>query len=182
MAMSSGEVWEELARRRDADLIARVSPQAIEFSTFMSLFVWVKAQLEESAHPTCDVASIVRCQTPRSNEGRGVILCGQRESSFYVRSDGLRCVFEWNLIELDRERLRWDSYGFHVDCPSEGAAGPSFLRWEYRPTRKSGVTAVAEPLSHLHPGTQRYRVPSPVLSPRELISMFLSMPPREDWR
>lgn len=182
MATSSREAWEGLALRRDTDLIARVGAQAFESRTFMGLFVWVQEQLEEFAHPTCDVASIVRCQSPRSNKGRGVILCGQRDSSFYVRSDGLRCVFEWNLIELGRERLCWDSYGFHVDCPSEGVTGPSFLRWEYRPTRKPGVTAVTEPLSHMHPGTQRYRVPSPVLSPRELISMFLSMPPREEWR
>jgi hypothetical protein len=182
MTTSSRQAWERLAVQRDIDLLTRVDDQALERSTFNGLQVWVKAQLEEHAARSCDVDAIVRIESPRSNGGRGVIKCGDRDERYYERSDGLRCRFDWVLIELESKLLAWDSYGFHIDCPSDSAPGPSFLRWEYRPTRKSGVTAVTEPLSHLHPGTQRYRVPSPVLSPRELISMFLSMPPREEWR
>jgi hypothetical protein len=182
MTTSSRELWEALAVQRDVDLIARVDRRALERDTFNGLQIWAKAQLEEHAARGCDVSSIVRIESPRRNGGRGVIKCGDREQRYYERSDGLRCRFDWVLIEVERDLLRWDSYGFHIDCPSDSAGGPGFLRWEYRPTRKPGVTAITEPLSHLHPGTQRYRVPSPVLSPRELISMFLSMPLREAWR
>lgn len=136
------------------------------------LGVWVRKVLHPVAASGCSASGLVQWSTP-SADGACVLLCGERDGKAFERSDGLRCNFKINLRKSDKH-LELLSYAMHVDAPGDDVH-PRFLRWEFQPARKPGVHAIREPLAHLHPGHDRVRVPSPVLSPRELVAVFLGL-------
>jgi hypothetical protein len=92
----------------------------------------------------------------------------------FVRKDGVACNFKI-VVRETKESLELLSYVLHLEAPQNHAAGPQFLRWEYSPERKTNVDAIKEPLAHIHPGHDHVRVPSAVLSPKELIAVFLTL-------
>ena len=163
----------ELAELRDTRI---VSILPTEPRTMTSLLVWTKTQLRSVAAPGVDADKLVQ-MTGGAQQERALV-CGERSGATFVRQDGVACNFRIVVREL-KGKLELLSYVLHLDAPKDHAVGPRFLRWEYSPERKTNVDAVKEPLAHLHPGHDHVRVPSAVLSPRELITVFLTL---EIWK
>jgi hypothetical protein len=84
---------------------------------------------------------------------------GPTESHFYARS-GARLSFGITLRE-GNGRCRLVAYRFHFHLP-EGAI-PHFYRFDLNDRAHS--TPLVEPRSHLHPGHDDIRLPTPVLNP-----------------
>lgn len=163
----------ELAEARDERLVTEPPPEKLSMT---GLLVWTKKQLHDVAARDVNVHSLVQISARTQRER--ALTCGRRDGPFFVRSDGVRCHFIIDVREVGKE-LRLLSYVMHLDAPEGHPAAPSFLRWEYQRERRPGVDAVKEPLAHLHPGHDHVRVPAPVLSPKELITVFLGV---ELWR
>lgn len=159
----------ELAELRDTRIVSVLPTEA---HTMSSLLVWTKTQLRAVAKPGVDVEKLV--QMTGGPQQERALVCGTRSGAAFVRQDGVACNFKIVVRELNR-KLELLSYVLHLDAPKGHAVGPQFLRWEYAPQRKTNVDAVKEPLAHLHPGHDQVRVPSAVLSPRELITVFLAL-------
>lgn len=157
------------AERRDDRIVSALPGEKCKMT---SLLVWAQTHLKAVAARGVDVESLVQMTGPAG--GERILVCGERDGAFFERSDGVRCHFKIAVRESGGE-LALLSYVLHLDAPKGHTACPPFLRWEYSPTRKSGVDALKESLSHLHPGHDHVRVPSPVLSPKELITLFLGL-------
>lgn len=169
-AWRTANAWAvDVAERRDVRVTSNVP---VEECNMASLKVWTQRYLRTVAARGVDVESLVQMSGPAG--GERVLVCGDRDGPSFERCDGVRCHFKI-VVRESRGQLETISYVMHVDAPTGRAASPSFLRWECAPTRKSGVDALKEPLSHLHPGHDHVRLPSPVLSPKELIVVFLGL-------
>lgn len=114
--------------------------------------------------------------SPRDESGMRVLTCGESRAPGFTRRDGLKCSFTFNLKVLAAKEVQIYSYAFEVTAPDDHPMRAAYLRWEYSPTRKENVDALREPLAHVHPGDDDARIPSPVLTPKELIAQFLELP------
>ncbi len=162
------------ATTRDNRIIQAAPREEVGFQAF---FIWVVNQMKSVAGGGCDVSTLIQQKGER--RGPQSVVCGKRDGSSFERLDGLKCHFKMTVLEKGsgkNKQIEVLSYVLHVDGQSE--ACPSFLRWEFATERKHNVDAVKEPLSHLHPGHDHIRLPSPVLSPKELIGVFLGL---ENW-
>jgi hypothetical protein len=155
-----------LAELRDVRI---VDAAPIEECNMTQLLVWTKNALRKVAARGVNVDSLVRMDGDPNRQR--TLVCGDRKERAFVRQDGVRCNFKINVLERGK-KLTLLSYALHLDAPTEHRA-PTFLRWEFEQSRKAGVDAIKEPLAHLHPGHDAVRVPSPVLSPKELILLLL---------
>ena len=159
----------DLAERRDERIVA--APPS-ERGSMTSLLIWTQTHLRSVAAAGVDAYGLV--QMAGRPHAERILVCGEREGASFVRRDGVRCHFVIVVRERD-DALDLISYVLHVDAPEGEGPCPRFLRWEYSPERKDGVDAVKEPLAHFHPGHDHIRIPSPVLSPKELIAVFLCL-------
>lgn len=158
-----------LAERRDDRIVSALPVEPIEMT---QLLVWTKIQLRAVAASGVDADKLV--QITGDHQRERALVCGDRKGLEFIRQDGIACNFKIVVREVGSS-LELLSYVLHLNAPKDHQTGPLFLRWEYAPERKKNVDAVKEPLAHLHPGHDHVRVPSPVLSPKELISVFLSV-------
>lgn len=159
-----------IADARERRCLVRPEP---ELGTAQSLFIWLKAKLRAHSAPGCDVEKLVQMGPNKS--GRRVITCGVRGGESFIREDRLGCEFTFTFDDF-RYSLQVYSYAFEVQVPEDHPILPRFLRWEYEPVAREGVDRLREPLAHLHPGDQHIRLPSPVLTPKELVAQFLELP------
>lgn len=159
----------DLAEERDRRIVSGPPAEPI---TMTSLLVWTKNKLRDVAAPGVDADKLVQ-MTGGPQEERALV-CGDRTGAAFVRRDGVACNFKIVVRALEK-KLELLSYVLHLNSPPGHAVGPRFLRWEYSSARKTNVDALKEPLAHLHPGHDCVRLPSAVLSPRELITVFLAI-------
>jgi hypothetical protein len=66
------------------------------------------------------------------------------------------------------------AYSVQIDRSDAPAGAPSYIRHDY--TETAHDNAVKEPWSHVTPGDDNIRIPAPVLSPIELVHLFISAP------
>jgi len=158
-----------LAEMRD-NRIVRTTP--VEPGKLTSLLVWTQQKLWAVARSGVDVGRLVQI-TDRSKR-EGALICGKRKGSSFIRRDGVRCHFKIVVREVEGG-LEPISYALQLDAPDDHRISPRFLRWEYSGKRQPNVDAVKEPLAHVHPGHDDVRLPSPVLGPKELITVFLGL-------
>lgn len=162
----------ELAERLDERVLASIP---CERCTPNQLLVWMYATLGEHAARGVDVHALIK-MSRQTDGGERTFLCGERDGPQFRKRDGLACRFKINVrVSHAQRELHLLSYALQVVAPCEEAATPRFLRWEFSRERKPGVDAAGEPRSHLHPGHQRIRLPSPVMSPKELVSLFVNL-------
>lgn len=158
-----------MAESRDRRITSKVPEEP---KTMTQLLVWTKNQMRLIAAEGVEVEKLIKITG--KHKGERALLCGDRNSTWFARSDGLTCNFAIAVREND-DHLELLSYVLHLECTAPTMAGPKFLRFEYSPSRKDGVSAVKEPLAHMHPGHDHVRIPSPVFSPSELITLFTSL-------
>jgi len=112
----------------------------------------------------------------RSQDGTAwVLTCGRRDSRL-LRQDGLACAMIATFVAHPDGGYRVQSYAMDIRPRDNFSGSPSFLRWEYQDSPKTGVDPFLEPRSHLHPGHPDVRLPAPPLNPREILIWFAHMP------
>ena len=160
----------QLAEGRDSRILS-ATPVA-EPGRLNQLVTWTKRKLRSVAASGVNVENLVQ----RGKDGDKVtLICGRRGETAFEREDGLRCLFKMNFLE-ENKSLKLLSYALEIRSPSsDSKVSPLFLRWEYVFEKSERLDPIFEPQSHLHPGHRDIRVPAPVLSPKELIALFLGL-------
>lgn len=95
---------------------------------------------------------------------------GQEEGAFLYRADGARLSFSITVHFPNTQAPVLFAYRFHVRFPAHSV--PQFVRIDLN--RPGGaIDPLAEPRSHLHPGSDDLRLPAPIMSPQQLVHTFL---------
>lgn len=90
----------------------------------------------------------------------------------FTRYDGAWFDFHITVREARNRPLELVAYGFELRFPDDaGAHGPAWIRFDLNPPGHDndlrGVRA------HLHPSSDDWSLPSPVLSPTEMLYLFV---------
>jgi hypothetical protein len=102
-----------------------------------------------------------------------------RALAFFTRADGAWFDFGFTVTERGGRPLELHSYGGEVRFDgSTVPMPPPWIRFDLNPLGTSNDDRAQR--SHLHPGTDDWSVPSPILSPIELLDLLVfgcSLPP-----
>jgi hypothetical protein len=164
MSLAADAAYDQLraiAEGRDLRITTAAATDSVPVT---SLLAWAQAQVQK-------VGAQNRIQLSRRDGAERVLAGGSRGGPYLTHRNGLRCSFEFVLIEQPGG-AGIQSYSMELRPPEDHSKAPAFLRWEYTPVRKEDVDAIREPLAHVHPGHDEVRLPAPVHTVKELILMF----------
>ncbi len=169
--------WEAIARERDAYVLSRPH-SGKRFRNAVDVLTWFRIEFNVYGDPGEGANSYDLVQL---DENRTTLTCGSRDEGTWLRrANGVECQFRLD-FQLGKDatgKPRMELAGYAMSLRvAESMNAPAFLRWEFSPTRMTDVTAVKEPLCHLHPGHQHVRLPTPKHTFEELIQLFMTMEP-----
>jgi len=93
---------------------------------------------------------------------------GQSDDAFFIRSDGSRLSFAVSVAYQRASEPVIVAYRFHLRFPSNSS--PAFIRVDLNDESREPLM---EPRSHLHPGSDRIRLPLPMMTPLEILERLL---------
>lgn len=136
---------------------------------------WLDMETHAQSEPVGKVLHLTRDE---SDPQTCNLTCGERKTHWHQRRNGLRCHFKFVLRQAGDEPWRVVAYSFQVDRPAEAAPQPecpAYFRYDY--TEGPHEDPVQEPWCHLTPGNDDLRLPAAPLTPKELVSWYLSLEP-----
>src|SRR5207249_273661 len=95
----------------------------------------------------------------------------ERSSARLVRDDDAWIHFTVT-VKQEKRALVLVAYDFEIVFPD--GCQPAFFRADLNPP--DHPNAAREVRSHVHPGNDEYQWPAPVLTPREVLELFLARP------
>jgi hypothetical protein len=127
--------------------------------------------------PAMDIYRLVK-PSPASDGVAALTICEpinfRRDPAqpHFTRYDGAWFDFHVTVREVRNRPLELIAYGFELRFPHvAGAHGPAWIRFDLNPSGHDndlrGVRA------HLHPSSDDWSLPSPVLSPTEMLYLFV---------
>lgn len=132
------------------------------------LFTWMVNALNTDAVMGEPAAKYLR---RLESEGRPALVCGNPKERRFRRRNGLGCHFSI-VLEAAPKGSRVLSYSFQVDAD---ACSPGYIRYDF--TATPGTDSVSHPWCHVTVGNRNLRAPAAPMTPRELVSWFLSLEP-----
>jgi len=157
-------------QERQEDCLPVLPERAIDlWKAIRGLLVeWSNAGLLRE--PPYDIHRLVKASPP-SGGVVALTICDPARPHF-TRYDGAWFDFHITVRETRDRPLELVAYGFELRFPSDvGAHGPAWIRFDLNPPGHDndlrGVRA------HLHPSSDDWSLPSPILSPKEMLCLFV---------
>ena len=90
------------------------------------------------------------------------------DDDFLIRSDGSRLSFGVTVAYRRDAEPEMLTYRFHLRFPRNSS--PTFIRFDLNDESREPLI---EPRSHLHPGSNHVRLPTPAMTPIEILEKLL---------
>lgn len=159
-----------VARRRDQRIVDK---ERFSFEREKSAFNAIRSLIKPHV-ADADLARVTLSTANQNGAEATLVALGERKAAWIQLSGTTFSSHGQFTLRLSKGEWVIVAYSFQIDRSDPPAGAPSYIRYDY--TETAHADAVKEPWSHLTPGDDNIRVPAPVLSPIELVHLFITAP------